>query len=138
MVSRGGHSLVEVVVALMLLGAGLAAVSATSVVSTRRTREAVLRQERHAALTALLDSLVADSDPRSGRRSTPWGAAEWEVTGPGDGPRAIRLYLTRGSRTDNGDTTGSPAPDAGAAQIVLAEARTIWIPAPPPVPGGGS
>lgn len=143
MVGRHGHSLAEVLVSLTILSGSLAALSATAAVSTRRTREAVRLQEATALATALLDSLVADPDPRSGGRATPRGWADWEVAGP-EGPAAP---MEPAEGADDADDADGAQGGAGRNRLVrvrvraepagppLAELRAAWIPHPPGAPG---
>lgn len=117
MVVPRGHSLVELMVALTLLGISLAAISATTVLSVRRTQDAVHFQEATALGLALLDSLLADPDPRSGTGPGEWGAIHWEVRDTVVG----RLVSVRvGARRDH---------------RTVAEFGGLWIPTPPPFPG---
>lgn len=119
MVGRPGHSLVELIVALTLLGASLAAISATTLLSVRRTRDAVHLQEATGLATALMDSLLAEPEPRSGIRRGPWGSIVWEVEGAATG-RVVRMRVVAA----DGRTT--------------AELRGLWIPAAPAAPGPAS
>lgn len=120
MVARPGHSLVELIVALTLLGGSLAAMSATTLLSVRRTRDAVQLQEATGLAIALMDSLLAEPEPRPGMSRGAWGSIVWEVDGVATG-RLVRMRV-------------GIAPDGGTT----VELRGLWIPPAPAAPGPAS
>jgi hypothetical protein len=117
--TRAGHSLPELIVALTLLGATLAAASATALLGARWTHEAVLRQRALGVAEATLDSLsVLDWQPAAGERDLPDLAArvEWSVEGlVAGGGATVRVTVQAVGGTQGG---GSP----------IAELRGLWIP----------
>lgn len=117
MVARRGHSLVELMVALTLLAGSLASISATTHLSLRRTQDAVQLQEAGALALAVMDSLLADPDPRAGSGTGDWGTMRWEAEAT-EGGRVLRVRV--GSLRD--DRT-------------VAEVESFWVPVPPIVPG---
>lgn len=120
MVGRPGHSLVELIVALTLLGGSLVAMSATTLLSVRRTRDAVHLQEATGLATALMDSLLAGPDPRPGISRGAWGSIIWEVDEAATG-RVVRMRV-------------GVAPDGRTT----AELHGLWIPPAPAAPGPAS
>jgi hypothetical protein len=127
---RSAHSLAELLVALTFLGATLAALASSTVLATRWTTDAVLRQRAVALTEAVLDSLVfLDHPPGPGsrqERDPPW-AIRWSVepaaggggqgsAGGGGSPAAtVRVTVS---------LTGQVTP--------AAELAGLWIPPRPP------
>jgi prepilin-type N-terminal cleavage/methylation domain-containing protein len=78
---RPGHSLPELLVALVILGAAMAGISSTTMLANRWTGDAVLRQRAVAAAVAVLDSLSSLPDPPvAGSRAIPAASLllEWD------------------------------------------------------------
>lgn len=80
MVSRG-FSLIEVIIALTLLGVGMLSVAASGMIAGRLQRETELREELLLRVTSLTDSLVAfriygQGDYRTDRYQLSWTAQE--------------------------------------------------------------
>lgn len=123
---RSGHSLPELIVALALLGATLAAVASSAVLGARWTHEAAARQGALAVAEAVLDSLNALADPPgSGDRelSVPPWVVEW-VVAPGDASRGLGVRVH-----------ARPGPGATSPARPLAEAYGLWLPPlPSPLP----
>lgn len=80
MVARRGHSLVELIVALMVLGVSLSGVAATHVLALRLTGEAFRLGEAAAEASVILDSLITDARPVSGTASAASVRYDWTVT----------------------------------------------------------
>jgi prepilin-type N-terminal cleavage/methylation domain-containing protein len=85
MVSRTGHSLVELLVALTVLGVGLGSVSAASVFAMRSTNDALLRERTVVLAAATLDSLTALPAPGGGTLHVSGIRMEWSVAASADG-----------------------------------------------------
>lgn len=85
MVRRRGHSLVELLVALTVLGVGLGAVSAASVFAMRSTNDALLRERAVILGVGTLDSLTALRAPGGGTRHVSGIRMEWVVDASTDG-----------------------------------------------------
>jgi len=115
----GGFSLLEVVVALILLQLGLLAVAGMALVGQRTLNrgDAVLRSTLEGV--RLGDSVLKGGEGEGGRREEPFGWLEWERVEGGEGSVRVRAL------TADGDDT-------------LAILR-IWPPAPEstPEPAGG-
>jgi Tfp pilus assembly protein PilV len=123
---RSGHSLPELIVALTLLGATVAAVASSAVMGGRWTHEGVTRQGALAVAEAVLDSLTALAQPpASGDRDLsdpPW-MVKWVVA---PGPASHQLQV----RVD-----AHAVPGAAARTRPLAEAYGLWVPPlPAPLP----
>jgi Tfp pilus assembly protein PilV len=126
-----GHSIPELIVALTFLAAALAAVTSSTLLASRWTTDAVLRQRALSAAEAALDSITARPDlPSRGSHSSsdpPW-TTEWEVvplltddgavSGYRSGSALVRVTVT---------LEGALAP--------AAELLGLWINLPPgPLP----
>jgi Tfp pilus assembly protein PilV len=126
---RSGHSLAELLVALTFLGATLAALASSTVLATRWTTDAVLRQRAVALTEAVLDSLVfLDHPPGPGsreERDPPW-AIRWSVESAGAGGP--------GSMDGGGSTTATVRVTVSLTGQVTpsAELSGLWIPPRPP------
>ena len=81
MVKRAGFTLVEVIVALLLLAIGVLGVAAAGLLATRMLRAADVHDEMSIRAMALLDSLIADSVVGQGSSRTPAYAIDWAATG---------------------------------------------------------
>ncbi|MEJ2186216.1 MAG: hypothetical protein P8Z36_09800 [Gemmatimonadota bacterium] len=79
MVRRPGHSLAELIVAMAVLGVGLASVSAASVFAVRRTNDALLRERAVVLAAATLDSLTALAAPDDGTLQVADIRIQWVV-----------------------------------------------------------
>ncbi|HUG41474.1 MAG TPA: hypothetical protein VMM12_13385 [Longimicrobiales bacterium] len=118
MVTRSGHSLAELLVALSFLGATLGAIASGTVVAARTTAGAVHRQHGLSAAAAALDSVLAAPDPASAADRQPGIILVWTVAPERHG-RVVRVR----------------ALDAGSG-AGLADLEGFWIAAPPTLPGG--
>lgn len=79
MVARSGHSLVELIVALMFLGVALSGVAATHVLALRLTGEAFRLGEAATGASVILDSLISHARPVSGAAAAASVRYEWTV-----------------------------------------------------------
>jgi len=86
---RGGFTLVELLVALVLLEVGLLGVVGTLVLATRTLAGAEARQDGVLRARLLLDSLARVEGSGQGDIMEPWGRGSWSRTGSG----AVRLRL---------------------------------------------
>ncbi len=99
--ASAGHSLVEVLVAGLVLTAGLLPASAAVASGIRLATRGRARAAAALAVMARLDQLRAEADrttPRcqalaSGSLTTTLGAEQWQVAGTGD-RRDIRVVVT--------------------------------------------
>lgn len=98
MVSRMGHSLVELLVALTVLGVGLGSVSAANVFAMRSTNDALLRERAVVLAAATLDSLTALPVPAGGTRHVSGIRMEWLVDASTDGGDIHLSAWPEGSR----------------------------------------
>lgn len=89
---RGGFTLVEVIVAVVLLGVGLLASVSMVSLAARTLGEARRVSLAAAAAESLADSLLRSGRPgASGLRAYPWGVLRW---GPGERPGELRVAAT--------------------------------------------
>lgn len=93
MVSRTGHSLVELIVAMTVLGTGLGSVGAATLFAMRRTDDALLQERAIILGVATLDSLSALPAPVDGVLRLPGIEVSWVVEVGSDGGE-IRLSAT--------------------------------------------
>lgn len=77
--TRPGHSLAELLVALTLLGVGLAATGAAMLAAYRHTGKIMMRERALVCAAALLDSLVAVEEPADGGRQEAGLELRWHV-----------------------------------------------------------
>ncbi|MDE2764103.1 MAG: prepilin-type N-terminal cleavage/methylation domain-containing protein [Gemmatimonadota bacterium] len=79
--NRSGTSLVELVVAVVILGVGIAGVASLTAAAAGTLVRARSIDEAHALLQSFVDSAVADPvrGPESGRHVHPAGALNWSV-----------------------------------------------------------
>lgn len=90
MVARAGHSLVELIVAVTVLGVALSGVAATSALSVGLVRDALRLEEDAARAAFLLDSLTIDGAPSSGAATFGRTRYRWTVTPSPEGwPRLV-------------------------------------------------
>lgn len=120
-----GHSLPELLVALVFLGATIPAVGTAAALAARWTTGAVARQEALALAAHTLDSVAAAEVPASGTGAVGTLRVRWWVGAPADSGR-IRVQVADRSGTHLVTLSGRrhPSlpvlPDAGAP--VLPEA----------------
>lgn len=113
--ARTAHSLVELLVAMSLLGIGLTAAGATTTLGGRLAARGVARQRATRSAASTLDSLLArPREPTPGTSVGPDAYTAWRVE-PADSPR---VTVTVEARTGPG---------------VSAVARGVWT--PPLAPG---
>lgn len=114
--TRAGHSLPELIVALVFVGVAMAAIAGGSLLAARVTTDAVRSQEAVARAAALLDSLVAAPAVIPGELLDEGMRAAWTfgADGPG-GTVEVRITAPPG------------APE-------LARLEGYWIPLPPVPP----
>lgn len=117
MVARAGHSLVELMVAMVVLGVALSGVAATSTLSLRLTRDAIRFENDAARAAAILDSLAVHDAPSSGVSTVERTTFEWVVTAMANGRAHLSVTATDG-------VTG--------AEIVRLSGA--WAPTPPATP----
>lgn len=94
--SRAGFSLVETIVAVVLLTIGVLGAVATALQAMGMLREAESRHSAVALAGALLDSLSAAGPAEAGERQTPQAFAAWT----GGGTLVLRVT------SPDGDTAG--------------------------------
>lgn len=120
MVARRGHSLVELIVTLMVLGVTLSGVAATHVLALRLTGEAFRLGDAAAGASVLLDSLITHARPASGAAAAASIRYEWTVSETADGRSRVVVTATDAR--------------SGAVILELAGARVSEPPWPVPVP----
>lgn len=124
MVTRSGHSLPELIVALTVFTLLLGGVAAATTTARRLTIRAEARQEAVRTAARTLDSLIAAPDAAAGERIS----SRWRTTWTVDPEGSAQMVRVR--------TVPSAARDTG----VFLEA--LRVPAPPllpaPGPDGGS
>lgn len=82
--ARGaGFTLVEVLVALVLVQVGVLGLAGSLLLSTRTLRDARLVERRAADLAWVHDSLAAGWSAGEGETRRPWGWIRWTVTPSG-------------------------------------------------------
>ncbi len=74
---RGGFTLLEIIVALVVVEVMLAGAVVTLQMGLRRARQAEIIERVTWEVMTLADSLV-DAGPESGRQARPWGELSWE------------------------------------------------------------
>ena len=92
---RCGHSLPELIVAVALLGAGLAAVTSPAVLGARLLAEAVTRQQALEVAVDVLDSVAVSAVPMSGSQVDSVWDVRWHVEAAGAG---LRVRVTVAER----------------------------------------
>lgn len=98
---RGGFTLVEVIVALLVLELGLLAVAGLVSLSTRTLGRAVRVERAVAAIQAVADSLVGADEVDEGERSAPGTVVRWSpVDGEVGGLRWLRLRASPSGTAD--------------------------------------
>lgn len=80
---RAGFTLMEVVVALLLLEVGVLAAAGTLQVASRTLAEAERLERAVVEAGGVLDSLGRVSGPSAGSRSLPFGEVAWSVDDSG-------------------------------------------------------
>ncbi|MGD8287098.1 MAG: prepilin-type N-terminal cleavage/methylation domain-containing protein [Gemmatimonadota bacterium] len=78
-----GFTLIEVVVALLLLEVGVLAAAGTLQVASRTLAEAERVQRAVVAAGGILDSLARVAAPSDGNRTLPFGEVAWSVDDTG-------------------------------------------------------
>ena len=87
--NRAGASLVEAVVALAVLGVGVAAVAGLTAAAAQALARARALDDAHAVLESFVDSATAEHRAGQGggvgvgRRTLEWGELSWEVAAAG-------------------------------------------------------
>ncbi len=95
MVTRAGHSLVELIVAVTFIGASFAGLAATAVLGARWTLLAGAREEALALAGATLDSLLGTpGPPESGAFEQAGVLVAWTVEPAGAGA-VVRIEARR-------------------------------------------
>lgn len=113
MTGRGGHSLVELIVAMTFMGSAFAGISATALLGARWTAAAGARAEMVAVAASALDSILADSTP--------------PLAGAGDRQRVhLRWAVARDSAATR--VTVDAGTEAPALSLRL---EGVWAPSPP-------
>jgi prepilin-type N-terminal cleavage/methylation domain-containing protein len=80
-VTRAGFTVIEVMVALVLLAVGVLGAASSGLLATRLLRDARAQDEIAARASILLDSLVADSVRSSGSQRSRLYSIDWVGTG---------------------------------------------------------
>ena len=105
--TRTGHSLVELIVAMTVLGVGLASTGAASVYALRQSSDALLKERAVAVGVATLDSLTLSPAPADGAVRRPDLDVRWVVqaaprggtitlqVSPAGAPRWVRQFRAR-------------------------------------------
>lgn len=106
---RGGFTLVETLVAVVILAVGVLGATGTGVVAMRLLSRAEARQDAATAAAMLLDSLALLDDPGSGRATLGRFEASWSTAG---GEIEVRLHPA-------GDSTADPSVFRGAVAVAL-------------------
>ena len=84
--NRAGVSLVELVVAVVIVSVGVAGVASLTATAARTLVHARALDEAHVLLRSFVDSAGAGAGPESGRRTLHAGVLTWSVpTAPGSG-----------------------------------------------------
>ena len=122
MVTRAGHSLPELIVAVAFLATTVTAVGGMAVLGARWTAEAVLRQEAVRAAGAVLDSVMVAGVSGPGERTHGALTLRWTL----DGQRVTVTATEPGRETPLARLSGRPVP----AIDVLPDSGTLG-PAPP-------
>lgn len=91
--NRAGVSLIELVVAVVLLGVGIVGVSSLTAAAARTLVRARSLDEAHVLLQSFVDSAVAAAvqGPRSGQREHPSGVLAWSVPAAPGSPAWARF-----------------------------------------------
>lgn len=92
---RRGFTLLEVVVAILVLEIGVLAVLGTLTVASRNLTRAARLERAVATTESVLDSLTGTSAPADGALNVPGGHVEWTV-GP-DGVMALNALDLHGA-----------------------------------------
>lgn len=112
-----GFTLVEVIVAVVLLTVGLLASVSMMSLAARTLGDARRVSLATAAAGSLADSLVAAAgEGASGMREHPWGILRW---GPGEGAREVRIVATAPGETGGTGETGGGWDGADEGVILL-------------------
>ena len=95
---RSGFGLVELLVALTILGAGILAVAGTALVAAHRLRSAELQQEAVLVAAGILDSLVFAGPPVTpAARQVGRLGVSWDAAGAGIGVERVTVYVRDGT-----------------------------------------
>lgn len=84
---RGGFSLLELVIALVIFQVGLLGVAAMALMGQESMRRARLIMRGTVEATRVGDSILAAGGDARGQTFRPWGSLAWEETGDG----AVRI-----------------------------------------------
>jgi prepilin-type N-terminal cleavage/methylation domain-containing protein len=93
--ARPGFSLVELVVALLLVAVGLVAIAAATLLAQRTMAGTAAIERITREVATIVDSLVADPRPTSGERATGGVFVRWVVE---PDPAGNRLRIDAGAR----------------------------------------
>lgn len=116
---RAGHSLPELIVAVMFLASSLVAVGASAVLGARWTARAAAFQDAIRVASAVLDSVAAAPAVTTGGRSIDGFRVRW-VAGP-DGVIVVRVFAGPEPIVQLAGVRIPPVPvlpDAGAADAM--------------------
>lgn len=109
--ARDGHSIAEVVVALLLLELGVLSVVTSTVLADRISRQALLLERAVGVAEEVADSLLIDGYSGAGSRELPWGAIRWETS---EGGRVAVAVMP------GGPAGGEPADSMAILTVLLA------------------
>lgn len=121
-----GHSLPELIVTLVFLGAAIPAVGVAATLAARWTAGAVAGQEALRLAAQTLDSVAAAPAPTSGSRAVGASRVYWWV-GAGTDPGEIRVEVVHRSGTRLATLSGRRHP-------TIPRLPDVGDPAPPPTP----
>ena len=94
---RAGFTLVEVVVALVVLEIGVLGVMGTLLLASRALSDAEIRERAVLETLRVVDSLAVDGMGGPGRRTFGWGAVQW--TAPAEGGAGTVVALDEAADT---------------------------------------
>ena len=120
MVTRPGHSLPELVVALVFVAVAFAAIAAGTLLAYRSTVGAARRQHAVVLAAALLDSLLAAPELVAGHGTRDGIRTDWRATAAAGGAVVVVIATT----------------DPGAAG--LARLEGFWLPPAPSLTGSAA
>lgn len=108
---QGGHSLVELIVALVVLGVALSGMAATATLALRLSHDSMRLEDDAARSAFILDSLAGHGAPSSGASSVGRTRYRWTVTPSSEGwARLVVSAVDRITGATVVELTGASAP----------------------------